>query len=382
MKIQLSWLQLKHEKIRFVVALAGIAFADLLMFIQLGFRDALFDSNIKFHQNLDGDIFLISPQSNASVTMKPFSRRRLYQAQSIEGVESAAPIYMDFAIWKNPENQKTRGLLVFGVNPEKNPINLPGLSKKLDVIKQRDFYLFDELSRSEFGNIAQLLQSNSIVKTEMEDKKIRIGGLFSLGASFAADGNLVTSDTNFLRLFPQRDLSLIDIAVIQLKPDVDVAQTKAIFKEFLPNDILVFSQEEFIQFEREYWQTSTAIGFIFGMGVSIGFIVGILIVYQILYTDISDHLPQYATLKAIGYRNHYFIFVILQEATILAVLAYFPGVSISALLYSLAANATNLPIIMTVNRAVFVFILTLIMCFASGLIAMRKLNSADPADIF
>ena len=150
----------------------------------------------------------------------------------------------------------------------------------------------------------------------------------------------------------------------------------------MPNDILVFSQEEFIQFEREYWQTSTAIGFIFGMGVSIGFIVGILIVYQILYTDISDHLPQYATLKAIGYRNHYFIFVILQEATILAVLAYFPGVSISALLYFLAANATNLPIIMTVNRAVFVFILTLVMCFASGLIAMRKLSSADPADIF
>ena len=188
---------------RFVFCCIGwYRFCRFINVYSIGFRDALFDSNIKFHQNLDGDIFLISPQSNASVTMKPFSRRRLYQAQSIEGVESASPIYMDFAIWKNPENQKTRGLLVFGVNPEKNPINLPGLSKKLDVIKQRDFYLFDELSRSEFGNIAQLLQSNSIVKTEMEDKKIRIGGLFSLGASFAADGNLVTSDTNFFDYFP------------------------------------------------------------------------------------------------------------------------------------------------------------------------------------
>jgi putative ABC transport system permease protein len=170
--------------------------------------------------------------------------------------------------------------------------------------------------------------------------------------------------------------------VIRLKPGVDVMATKAALREILPQDVLLFTKQEFIDFEQYYWQTSTAIGFIFAMGTGIGFIVGVLIVYQILYTDISDHLPEYATLKAIGYRNFYFVGVIFQQALILAVLAYIPGTLITMLLYSLAAGATNLPITMTVSRAITVLILTILMCCISGMIAMRRLNSADPADIF
>ena len=382
MKAPLAWLQLKHEKIRFFVALAGIGFADLLMFIQIGFQDALFESNVKLHKSFEGDIFLVSPQSNASVTMKPFSRRRIYQSLGVDGVESVTSVYWDFAIWKNPTNSKTRGLLVFGINPDHNPLNLPGLSQNLEVVKQKDVYLFDELSRQEFGQIPQLLQAGKTVTTEMEERQVKIGGIFSLGASFAADGNVITSDINFHRLFPHRDPGLIDLGVIKLKPNTDLATAKEELRNLLPQDVILFSKDEFIAFERHYWQTSTAIGFIFVMGTGIGFIVGILIVYQILYTDISDHLPEYATLKAIGYHDSYFLFVIFQEAIILAILAYLPGISVTMLLYSLAANATNLPIRMTVNRVIWVLILTIIMCCVSGLIAMRRLNSADPADIF
>ncbi|MEQ9626301.1 ABC transporter permease DevC [Coleofasciculus chthonoplastes] len=382
MKAPLAWLQLKYEKIRFLVALSGIAFADLLMFVQLGFQDALFESNVKLHKSFDGDIFLVSPQSNASVTMKPFARRRIYQSLAIEGVQSATSVSLDFAIWKNPTNRRTRGLLVFGINPSKNPLNLPGLTQNIELIKQKDVYLFDKMSREEFGKIPQLLQNQEMVTTEMEERRVKIGGLFSLGASFAADGNLITSDINFHRLFTRRNPDLVDLGVIKLKQGVDLISAKKALRNILPQDVILFSQEEFIDFERRYWQTSTAIGFIFAMGTGIGFIVGTLIVYQILYTDISEHLPEYATLKAIGYHNKYFIFVIFQEAMILAILGYIPGISITMLLYSLAANATNLPIMMTVNRASLVLILTIAMCCVSGLISMRRLNSADPADIF
>lgn len=382
MKASLAWLQLKHKKIRFLIALAGIGFADLLMFIQLGFQDALFDSNIKLHSSFEGDIFLVSPQSNASVTMKPFSRRRIYQSLAVEGVESATPVSWDFAIWKNPTNRKSRGLLVFGINPDRNPLNLPGLSQGVEAIKRKDVYLFDELSREEFGQIPQLLQSEDTVTTEIEERKVKIDGLFSLGASFAADGNLITSDVNFHRLFPNRNPGLVDLGVIKLKPEFDPVTKKEELRNILPQDVILFTKEEFINFERTYWQNSTAIGFIFTMGTAIGFIVGILIVYQILYTDIANHLPEYATLKAIGYRNYYFVLVIFQESIILAVLGYIPGVAVAVSLYSLAASATSLPIFMTLNRAILVLILTIIMCSLSGLIAMRGLNAADPADIF
>ena len=140
--------------------------------------------------------------------------------------------------------------------------------------------------------------------------------------------------------------------------------------------------EQFIDFEKDYWAGSTPIGFIFTLGIVIGFLVGLVIVYQILYADISDHLPEYATLKAMGFTDNYFLGVVLQESLILALLGFIPGVVISLGLYSLAQGATMLPIVMTVQRAITVLILTITMCTLSGAIAIRKLRAADPAEIF
>ncbi|MFO5473947.1 MAG: FtsX-like permease family protein, partial [Dolichospermum sp.] len=134
--------------------------------------------------------------------------------------------------------------------------------------------------------------------------------------------------------------------------------------------------------EKDYWANGTGIGFIFGLGVIVGFIVGIVIVYQILYSDVSDHLPEYATLKAMGYTDNYLLRVLLQEALLLAALGYLPALFLSFGIYQLTFTATLLPIAMKLDRAINVFILTVIMCTISGAIAMQKLRSADPADIF
>lgn len=382
MKTPLAWLQLSHQKTRFLVALAGISFADMLMFLQLGFQAALFESNVKFHKSFQGDLVLISPNSHSSIAMKSFSRKRIYQSLAVEGVKSVTSVYLSFAAWKNPVNRSTRNLLIIGLNPDNNPLKLPGLSQKVAPIKQKDVYLFDELSREEFGPIPSLLQNKKTVTTEINNHQVKIGGLFALGASFGADGNLITSDLNFQRLLPDRDPSLIHVGVIYLNDGANLDLVQKALRAKLPEDVKVLSKEEFIEWEKHYWKTSTAIGFIFAMGTSIGFFVGVLIVYQILYTDVSNHLPEYATLKAIGYKNRYFILVVFQEAIILAILGYIPGISITMLLYFLAAGATNLPIIMTISRAIIVLILTIIMCSISGIIAIRRLNSADPSDIF
>jgi len=382
MKIPLAWLQLSREKMRLFVALAGIGFADILMFMQLGFRDALFDSAVTLHKNLQGDIFLISPQSTAIIAMKSFPNRRLYQALGFEGVKSISPVYMDFALWKNPETRDSRSILVLGFNPVNSVLNLPEVTSNLATIKMPDVVLFDDSSRPEYGAIAQQFNQGKNITTEVGSRRIRVGGIFTLGASFGADGNIITSDLNFLRLFPERKDGLIDIGIIQLEPNVEIEAILKNLKKELPKDVRVLSKEEFIEFEKSYWETSTAIGFIFTLGTSMGFIVGIVIVYQILYTDVADHLPEYATLKAMGYKTSYLLIVVFQEALILAVLGYLPGCTLALGLYSLTKNATNLPMVMTISRAATVLILTIIMCCVSGAIAVRKLQAADPADIF
>ncbi|MGJ5628251.1 ABC transporter permease DevC [Nostoc sp. CALU 1950] len=381
-KIPLSWLQLTREKTRLAVALAGISFADILMFMQLGFRDALYYSNVRFHNSLQGDIVLINSQSSAVLAMRSFSQRRLYKALELPAVQSVHPIYLDFTIWKNPVTGRPRSILIFGMNPENNLVNLPGVQENLDKLKLPDVVLFDRSSRVEYGPIAANYDQGKTVTSEVRRRRIKVEGLFTLGASFGADGNLITSDINFLRIFNNRQQGLIDIGLIRLKPGANATVVAQELRKYLPNEVNVLTKQEFIDFERNYWANSTAIGFIFTLGTIMGFIVGTVIVYQILYTEVADHLAEYATLKAIGYTQNYLLTVILQEALLLAVLGYFPGIIFTLFMYDSARNATLLPVFMSFDRAVMVLILTILMCIISGAIAVRKLRSADPADIF
>lgn len=387
-KLPLAWLQLKAEQRRLWAAIAGISFAVVLMFMQLGFQAALFDSAVRLHESLRGDIFLLSTRSTALIAMKSFSEKRLYQALALPEVESITPIYLGFAQWKNPHHPIAwRNIHVIGFDIRDSIFNLQGVEENLKNLQLADVVLFDLASRPEFGNIPVAFQENRFVTTEIDDlasatRKISVIGLFKLGTSFGIDGNLITSHVNFLRIFPQHQKGLIDVGLIKLKPDANTVQVKEKIKQLLPPDIRVYSKQEWIQFEKHYWTSSTAIGFIFSLGVGMGLIVGIVVVYQILYTDVSDHLTEYATLKAIGYKQSYLMFIIFQESLILAVLGYIPGFLISSGLYKLAKDATLLPIEMTYARSLFVLLLTFSMCLISGLIAVNKLQDADPADIF
>lgn len=382
-KIPLAWLQLSREKSRLVVAIAGIAFADILMFMQLGFRDALFDSSTRLHRSLTGDIVLISPRSQALISMQSFSRRRLYQTLAVPEVQAVSPLYLAIGTWKNPVDNSEQSILVLGISPTNSVLNLPEVKANLDELKRSDMALFDRDARPEFGPIPQLLKQTQRVQTEVSGRRIEVRGLFSMGASFGADGSLITSDLTFLRVFKRRSIHEVDVGLIYLQPGANVEAVIAEIQSRLPPDVLVLSRQGFIQREQNYWQNRTAIGFVFTLGTIMGFMVGIAIVYQILYTDVASHLAEYATLKAMGYGDWYFVGVVLQEAMILAILGYIPALAIANfLLYTLTRNATRLPIAMTPERAVLVLVLTVIMCAISGAVALRKLRDADPADIF
>lgn len=381
-KIPLAWLQLSHQKMRLLVAVAGISFADILMFMQLGFRDALFDSAVKFHTNIQGDVFLISPKSTSLITMKTFSRRRLYQAKSVNNVATINPIYISFNTWRNPEDKTNRRIMVIGFNPSNREIfMMPGVRENINQILRDDSFIFDAKSRTQFGDVRKWFNAGQKITTEVDNRKIQINGLFEMGASFGADGSILSSDTNFIRL-TKRDSRLVDIGVIQIKPGSNSITVAQELKEIMPKDVKVLTKVEFMDFERKYWQEGTSIGFIFTLGTVMGFIVGIVIVYQILYTDVADHLSEYATLKAMGYADTYLLSVVFQEAIILAVIGFIPGTFMAIGLYTMTRNATNLPLIMTIARATIVLVLTIVMCLFSGTIAVRKLRTADPADLF
>jgi len=382
MGVPLAWLQLTREKRRLFAAIAGIAFAVVLMMMQLGFRDALYKSVTKVPDRLQGDLVLISPQYEYLFATKTLTQRRLYQALAVEGVKSVAPLYLGMANWKHPVTHVERFILVLGFNPKDNVISVPGLSEYLDQIKRPDVVLFDADSRAEFGPVAELFRSQGKVVTELNGRKVEVAGLFELGPSFGANGHLIASDLTFLRLFGDRRQGLVDLGLISLQPGADPVLVQAQLRKLYPPDVEVLTREGFVARERNYWDANAPIGFVFNLGALMGLIVGSVIVYQILYTDVTDHLAEYATLKAMGHADSYLFGIVIQEAMILSILGSIPGISISTGLYLFAHEATRLPIEITTDRIIIVYLLTLGMCATSGILAMRKLRKADPAEIF
>lgn len=380
----LGWLQLNHNRSRLLVALSGIAFADVLIFMQLGFQNSLYDSNTTLNRAVLADIILISPQSRNMQNMSTFSRRRLFQAADVPGVKAAEPMYISMVTWKNPQTKRKTTVQAVAFNPEQLALNIPDINAQLDKIKLPDNFLFDRAAKGEYKEVFSQIDAGKAVTTEIEKRTINISGLFKLGSSFGADGTIISSPENFIRISPKRQIGSINFGLIYLKPGYDAQQVAAALKSHLQDnqDVRVLTRQEFIKFEEDYWKKESPIGFIFSLGVSMGFMVGVIIVYQVLSTDVNAHLKEYATFKAMGYPNIYLLGIIFEEALILATLGFIPGFIIPIGLYQLARNATNLPIYMTLTRALVVFLMTIIMCTISGTIATNRLQSADPADMF
>jgi putative ABC transport system permease protein len=381
-RIPLAWLQLTHEKLRLLSALAGIAFAVILMMLQLGLLAALFDAAVLVYDHFRADLVLVNPQFEYIAASKSMPRQRLYQTLGAESVESVTPIYLSMASWKNPVNHIETSLLVIGFDPAGNTFDIPEVEASRQELTKPDVILFDTASHPKFGPIGQLVRESPNLSVEINRRKMRIGGLMRMGPGFAAVGNVLTSELNFLRLFPNRTQDMIDVGLIRLRPGANPKEVQAQLAALLPKDVRVLTRDEFMAMEKGFWNSVSPVGFIFGMGVLMGFVVGSVIVYQILYTDVSDHLAEYATLKAMGYGDSYLFGVVFKEALLLSVLGYIPGLAISQGLYVITAQNTGLPIAMTTERAIMVFIFTIIMCCASGSLAMRRIRSADPAEVF
>jgi putative ABC transport system permease protein len=381
-RIPLALLLLGRQPARLAVALAGISFAGILMFLQLGFRDGLFDASVTIHKRFDADLVLVSPRTMSSIAMAGFPRRRLVQVMADPAVAGVTPVHWNFLLWRNPQTRSTRSILAVGFDPEDRLFLDPGLAEQTRVLTQRGRVLFDALSRPEFGPIASWFRQGRTIDTEVGGKRVRVAGLVSLGPSFGADGNLLTSSETFLSLLPNTPPGSIELGLIRLQPGADPAEVTRRLKARLPEDVAIFSKQGFVEFEKNYWRSSTAIGFIFTLGAGMGFVVGCVIVYQILYSDVSDHLPEYATLMAMGYPLPRLLAVVAREGLLLALFGYLPAWLIGQGLYALIRSGTQLPVAMDGPRSLLVFAMILSMCLASAFLAMRKLADADPAEIF
>ncbi len=384
MKTPLAWRNLVHNKVRTAVAVAGVAFAVVLIFMQLGFRGAVMSTATLIYDALDFDVLVRSAEYLHFADARTFPRSRLPLAASAPGVDRVSSFYVQLNEWRNPQSGVRRGILVMGVSPAQPGFRLADLRTKTRRLTSPEFVLIDRKSRREFGpqNPEGFGDADVGVLANIGHPTVRIIGHFALGAGLAADGSVVTSDRGFARVTPGRTLDDLTFGLVKIDPGADPAQVAARLQKLLPPDVEVLTRDEVERREVDRWLRETPIGLIFQMGVGIALIVGVAIVYQVLSSDVTAHLGEYATLKAMGYPDHKLARVVVGQALILAVLGFLPGLMAARALYEMTSYFANIPIAMTWPRVGGVFLLTVVMCAASGVAALRKVWVADPAELF
>jgi putative ABC transport system permease protein len=387
-RVPLAWQNLTYDRRRLTVAVCGIGFAVVLMFMQTGFKNALFDSTVQILQDLDADIVLVAKGRYALPASHTFPISRIYQTRSCEGVRAAYPLYIERtrASWKQPDC-RAYPIRVIAYDPADPVLLMPEIAQYAEALKQPGAVLIDRKNKSLYAPAGLQTPWNEWRDVTLAGKAIHLVGEFQLGTDFANDGNLLMSVENFAWFFPSRamgtdPLEVVDLGVVRLQAGADPYVVKQLLASELPDDVVVLTKAEMVARERNFWSRSTPVGYIFLLGAVIGFLVGVIICYQIIQSDVADHMPEFATLKAMGYRNRYFIGFVLLESVYLSLLSFVPGALVSYALYEALAHSTGLLMILNVPRAAFVLLLTLAMCIASGMMAMRKVVAADPASLF
>jgi putative ABC transport system permease protein len=375
-RLAFAWQSLVHNKVRAVVSIGGVSFSILLIFIQLGLYDSIYRTATMVQDRLSYDIVLVSPDYVFLAKSGTFPRRRLEQARTVPGVASAAPFYVGTKPWRNRQTRRHWRILIMAFRPEDRVFLDPEVEAQQPALRRPDTVLLDRETRPEFG-----AQGEGLV-TELGRRNVEVVGQYTVGTGFLSNGAILMSDQNFSRLFDGYPLEDVNVGLVKLEPGADPEAVARGLRGALPEDVRVLTRAALDAREKRYWATQTSVGLIFGFGTVIAVIVGLVILYQVLATDLANHLPEYATLKAMGYRDPDLASLVLLKVAVLGLLAYAPALPLALLAYAITRETAKLPMTMTWPRVLAVLALTLVMGSLSALLALRKLRTADPADLY
>jgi putative ABC transport system permease protein len=380
-RLPIGWLQLTHNRMRFAAAVVGVAFANVLVFVQLGIMTSMGTATLRPYEFFSADVMISAPDANALSDGGNVARQWLLQAMADPDVTEGMGLFIGNVPWDRGD--KDISLTTFGVDPARPDFLAAEIAGDIALLEVQDAALIDRLARGLSRDEAAAIRPQSPLAFETQGRTLTAYTTFAGGGGFGGDGFMIVSDQTFLSLFPARRSTAPDHILLRLRPGADVAATVLRLRTLISDPALrIRSYADAAQEELTYQQTKRPTGIIFGFGVLIGVLVGLVIVYQVLSTDVADHLREYATFKAMGYGQRFFMGIVLEEALILGFLGFLPGFAVGATILTLMGKVTTLPLAVTPSMAIIVFVGTVVFSALSGAIATRRLAAADPADLF
>ena len=383
---RLAWRQLAHRGKKLVGALLGVMVAVVLMFTQLGFKGALYDSAVA--KALDGQIVLTAPDFKTMSFNPPWmSRNMLYEARTVPGVLSASPLYASTVQVANPTDGNFLTTWLYAFAPDQPVFKLKDVNEAIARIRLNRAALLDRDSRYELGGIAaRFARSGSLdlvlpAPAAATQFVFTVVGSFGIGPTISADGNIITSDLNFYR-YLRIPLDRVSLGVVRVAEGADPVAVSAVIAKRLGPNARVFLMRDFVENEIDFYAYHTPIGFIFNVGLAVGIFVGVVFISQVLHGIINDNIREYAVLRAIGYTQTFFVALVTFIAIAIALVTYLPSVGITLVIYGVAASATKLPLILKARYLFTVLTIVIAMSLAAAVYSTKELKRADPVDLF
>lgn len=380
-RLPIGWLQLTHNRTRFAAALAGVAFANVLVFVQLGIMNAMGAATLRPYDFFQADIMISAGDANALADGGNVARQWLLQAIADPDVTDGMGLLLANVPWDR--GAKDISLTTFGVDPAKSAFIAPEIASDLKLLEVQDAVILDRLARGLAKEEAAAIRPQTPLAFETQGRTLTAYATFAGGGGFGGDGYMLVSDQTFLSMFPARSSTAPDHILLTIRPGAKPEAVIARLKDLISDPSLrIRTYDNAALDDLRYQQTKRPTGIIFGFGVLIGVLVGLVIVYQVLSTDVADHLREYATFKAMGYGPRFFLGVVFEEALVLGIMGFIPGLIVGTTILMLMGKITTLPLAMTPSMAIGVFLGTIVFSAVSGAIATRRLAAADPADLF
>lgn len=359
---------------RFLVAQIGILFAVSLVTIQTGLQSGFTQSTSKLIEQAKADLWLADPALEHIGLTLPLKESYLTKVKEISGVAKAEGMLLRTTLWQSLPPVKIAAITLIGAEPQ--GLLYRGLKAKSGSfanLNQANSLLVDQAS-------LKALKLTAIGdRGKVNQSKVQVVGIATQSQTIVFDNMVFTSLENARTYLG--NLAPINYILIKAKPNQDLEQLRSQLNQISP-DLKVFTPTELTQLTQTYWQERSGIGFILGLGASVGIVVGIVVVSQILYASVADHLKEFATLKAMGASDQFLYRIILEQSLWMAILGYIPGMSLCIGLSTWTAASQGITILITPGSALIVLAITVIMCSTSALFAIQKVMRLDPAIVF
>jgi len=380
----ISYQQAYTRARRSIAAFVGIAGGIVLVLMQLGFQSALYDSSVRLHNVLDGEVIVIPAEFHTIQDPTWFPREWLVMTMAHPEVKSTAPVYLSAVTVRSLDDRSARTLLAIGIDVDEPAIIIDRIKASIAPLRVPGRILFDARSQPNFGDVLGRLRRDGTAEIETASfstplqTNLVVAGSHVLGGTIVYAGTALMSAATLSSINAQ-PLQRINIGVVKLRPGADSDRVARELKPVLPPGATAMSAADFVRLEKRFWSKETPIGFLFDIGAAIGFLISAIYTYQVLFQIVDENLSEYAVLQTMGYPRWFFTVVVMSTALILAVAALPPAVLLSAGLYEICIAATLLDLKLTLGRILAVGAIAAAVAIASAWLAKRRLNQVDPA---